>query len=360
MNKCVKRWALAMLLVYLMSSVGCALLPEEDVLPDAPVVRGDSGQEFTLAYVQRGDLIRTQRYGVTYRAVRQEQLCFEVDGLRVDEVLVQQGDSVKKGQVLMRLEQDDWEESLRSAQAASAEVQLALEQAQEQRERARDEYALALSYMDEEELEDAQNMEEYLRANDREIQRLENQLELAQKEERLAREELEKRSLRAGIDGAATYVRAMQPDALSERTQIMVILADSTSSMFVVETSAPENFYPGREVEVTVKQTVYPCYVISAQEAGASGEGEVYLRCSQPTAELSDGDSGVLMLEIERCEDVLYLEKSAIKTMDGRQFVYIQDENGLRSTVEVTTGRTINSCVEILSGLAEGDAVILR
>ena len=283
-----------------------------------------------MTYVQRGDLVRTQRYSVTYRAVRQEKLCFAQDGLRVENVYVAKGDSVRVGQLLMELEQEPLQARCDEAQARCDEAALALAQAQENRELARGQYALTLRGMDEEQREDAPTMEEALRGHDRSIQRLEDELAL------------------------------VQPDERSSVSQIMVILSDSDSALFVVSTKAPEIFPEGLEVEVNLNQTVYPCTVISAQEAGASGENEVYLRCSLPTAELSDGDSGYLYLELERCEDVLYVERTAVKSMDGKQFVYMQGEDGLRCTRQVTTGREVGSFVEILSGLDEGDAVILR
>ena len=344
----------------LLALCGCALLPVEETLPDAPITRRDPASEFTMTFVQRGDLARTQRYSVTYRAVRQEKLCFAQDGLRVENVYVAKGDSVRVGQLLMELEQEPLQARCDEAQARCDEAALALAQAQENRELARGQYALTLRGMDEEQREDAPTMEEALRGHDRSIQRLEDELALARQELTQLREELEKRQLRAGIDGVVTFVRSVQPDERSSVSQIMVILSDSDSALFVVSTKAPEIFPEGLEVEVNLNQTVYPCTVISAQEAGASGEDEVYLRCSLPTAELSDGDSGYLYLELERCEDVLYVERTAVKSMDGKQFVYMQDEDGLRCTRQVTTGREVGSFVEILSGLDEGDAVILR
>ena len=343
----------------LLALCGCALLPVEETLPDAPITRRDPASEFTMTFVQRGDLARTQRYSVTYRAVRQEKLCFAQDGLRVENVYVAKGDSVRVGQLLMELEQEPLQARCDEAQAR-CNAALALAQAQENRELARGQYALTLRGMDEEQREDAPTMEEALRESDRSIQRLEDELALARQELTQLREELENRQLRAGIDGVVTFVRSVQPDERSSVSQIMVILSDSDSALFVVSTKASEIFPEGLEVEVNLNQTVYPCTVISAQEAGASGENEVYLRCSLPTAELSDGDSGYLYLELERCEDVLYVERTAVKSMDGKQFVYMQGEDGLRCTRQVTTGREVGSFVEILSGLDEGDAVILR
>ena len=144
-------------------------------------------------------------------------------------------------------------------------------------------------------------------------------------------------------------------------TDVMVTLSDSESSMFVVETEYTDMFPEGLELDVVINQMHYPCRVISAQEAGAAGDKkEVDLRSDIPTAELSDGDSGYLMLVIERYDDVLYVEKSAVKAMDGKHFVYIEDAENLRAIHEVTVGVTLNGYTEIRSGLSEGDRVILR
>ena len=77
-------------------------------------------------------------------------------------------------------------------------------------------------------------------------------------------------------------------------------------------------------------------------------------------AALADGDRGAVTLELDRREDVLYVNASAVKHMDDKRFVYVQDENGLRAMAEVETGFEAGGFVEILSGLEEGDAVILK
>ena len=78
-----------------------------------------------MTYVQRGDLVRTQRYSVTYRAVRQEKLCFAQDGLRVENVYVAKGDSVRAGQLLMELEQETRRDSDRGIERVEDELALA-------------------------------------------------------------------------------------------------------------------------------------------------------------------------------------------------------------------------------------------
>ncbi len=361
MKRQVKRALCGALAALMLNATSCALLPAEEVLPDAPITLRDDTATFTMTYVKRGDLVREQRFGVVYRAVRQEQLRFQVGGLRIEEVYVQQGDSVKAGDKLMVLEQGDLPQKLSDAQDKCDTLALQLKQAEENLERSRDEYELQLKYMTEKEREEADSMEEHLRDQNRSIDRMKDSLKLARMEADKAAKELDKRALRAGIDGVVTYVRGVQSDSMSSMTENMVVLSDSASSMFVVNTDLLELFPEGATFAVEIGDMVYPSVVVSAREAGVEeGKKEVYLKSDIPTVDLSDGETGQFYVEMERCDDILYVESSAVKSMDGKHFVYVQDENGLRSTQEVTVGREINNKIEIKSGLKEGDALILR
>ena len=70
--------------------------------------------------------------------------------------------------------------------------------------------------------------------------------------------------------------------------------------------------------------------------------------------------SGSVNVVLDQREDVLYVDRKAVKTADGKYFVYMLDENGLRTRKEITTGLETGNYVEIVSGLTEGDSVILE
>lgn len=340
---------------------GCSLMPAEEVLPDAPVVRKNANTQFTMTYVQRGDLIETKRYTASYKAVRQQKLSFTVNGLLYDKVYVQKGDTVRKGQLLVSLEQGGLSSDEERQQASIDALELQLLQQIEKRQLEMDRYQIQLSYMDEEQLEDAQSMDDHLRSYDRSINDTQNQLVLAKQQLGALTDSIRERRLYAGMDGTVTFLRSFKQTDYSNVTDTVVILSDSSSSMFVVDTSMPENFPTGLEVTVSMGQTDYPCVVMDAAHVGGEIDGEkAYLMTDLPTVELSDGDNGYLMLELGRKDDVLYVNTKAIRTMDGKNFVYVQDENGLRSMVEVTTGFTAGGNTEITSGLSQGDAVILK
>ena len=69
--------------------------------------------------------------------------------------------------------------------------------------------------------------------------------------------------------------------------------------------------------------------------------------------------SQYIKVVLDSREDVLYVNKKAIKTAGGKQFVYVLNESGLRESKDVTVGAEFGDVIEILSGLKEGDSVLL-
>ena len=56
---------------------------------------------------------------------------------------------------------------------------------------------------------------------------------------------------------------------------------------------------------------------------------------------------------------MLLLNADAIQKSNGESFVYVLDEEGMRSMQPVVTGLEADGMVEIVRGLQEGDSVIL-
>ena len=360
--KRIRRFGAFFALAATLALSGCALLPEEEVLPEAPVQRTGAQEAFTLDYVQRGDLVRTERYTATYRAVRQEQLCFAVSGVPFDEMYVSEGETVRSGQLLAKLDTGTFEEEAASQAAQIETLALEVQRQEENRALAQEKWEIEWSYMDEEAREDAAPLSEVLRPYDRAIEDLQGQIEVARVRQAQTEAYVRERQLRAGISGVVTYARSLEKGTLSDETEVVFTISDAGSSLFVLGTKDLENFPEGRTVEVVIglEKQVYPCTVVGVQAGEDGAEGEVYLKPDDAAAALADGDRGAVTLELDRREDVLYVNASAVKRMDDKRFVYVQDENGLRAMAEVETGFEAGGFVEILSGLEEGDAVILK
>jgi len=188
------------------------------------------------------------------------------------------------------------------------------------------------------------------------------ELQIAEYEDQVA-----KRQLRAGISGTITYVRKVKNGERSVAGDRFISIADATLSIFRAETELWDRFEPGQECVITVRKVDYEAVVASEAELGlpetekVQGEREyVYLKLKNPTFDLEDGDRGTLTLVLDSREDVLIVPASAVSSANGQKIVYYQNEEGMKAYKPVETGLEANKMVEIISGLEEGESVIVE
>jgi multidrug efflux pump subunit AcrA (membrane-fusion protein) len=72
---------------------------------------------------------------------------------------------------------------------------------------------------------------------------------------------------------------------------------------------------------------------------------------------LTLGEAATVVIQVDRREGVLWLPPGALRTFQGREFVFVL-ENGVQRRVDVTLGLRSAERVEILSGLEEGQTVV--
>lgn len=347
-----------------LSLAGCSLLPAEETLPQAPVINAYQGEDFTLCYVQRGDLVQTESFNVSYSAVRVEKLSFPVSGILFKDVYVRVGDTVQAGQLLAELDQSNLSEQLRSLEDQAEQLRLSIQQTETSRDLALEEQRIRLSFIeDEEELENAATLEDIERPYAASLTELHDRLRIVNMQLDALEEQRAQRRLVAGIDGTVSYLRSLKDTDLSVEGEHILTISDSSSSMFLLKTEELELFEPGMELKVSMGQDEIPVAVVdpSTLEGVTPEEDTVYLLPTDAAAlALEDGDRGTLSLELARQPDCLYINAKAVKSMGNEHFVYYQDENGLRSMKTVVTGFEADGYIQILEGLEQGEAVILR
>ena len=72
------------------------------------------------------------------------------------------------------------------------------------------------------------------------------------------------------------------------------------------------------------------------------------------------GAAGTLYVEEESRKQVLTVSRSALFAADNGYYVYVLDENNVRQVKWVEVGLWGDSRTEIVSGLSEGDYVVVR
>lgn len=92
---------------------------------------------------------------------------------------------------------------------------------------------------------------------------------------------------------------------------------------------------------------------------GNSTNYSVTVQIDKNDYKLLDGMTASVQFIVKEVTDVLMLSNKAITLKDGKQFVNIKQEDGTRKEVEITTGFSDGKNSEILSGLSEGDTVVV-
>ena len=169
----------------------------------------------------------------------------------------------------------------------------------------------------------------------------------------------------AGMDGTVTYVSEVKTGQRSKEGELFITISDMTTTAFTVEGADAELFPVGEKMTITKGSTEYAAVSVEAAVLGMESLGEdekpvAYLMLERPDPTLKSGDIGSIKLVQESSMNTLYVNKNAVKTADGKQFVYVLNEAGHKVMQDVTVGLTSGSDIEITSGLEEGDRVVVE
>lgn len=343
----------------------CTLLPEEETIRTAPVVRSYVRPEYYTVETERGDLIDDVKVTLNYVPVQTASLSFALDDEFIDRYMVQTGDAVEAGQLLAQLQLGDLE-----ARIAAMENDIAVLELQTEHEKKQ--YALDLKRLEitTAQMDAGQKKEAYQLAEESHLQLVQslqdsityNQLTLA-----ALRNDLAERQIRAPFGGTITRVPDFKDGDRSEFGIGVITLVDSTRSIFRASTEYWDRFAPGDSHLVTVKKETYEAVVVSAEELGLEPpvreEGKrsyVYFALTQPSFELKDGDTGTVDIVLDERLNVLHVPAKAVSAANGRPIVYYLREDGMKAYKYVEVGATIDARTEILSGLEEGESVIVK
>lgn len=375
--------------------ISCGIMPEEEALPAAPVIRTYEAEEYQQTRVMRGDVVLSKSVKCTYASAKQEKYSFSLGGMYIDKVYVSEGQQVKKGALLAELEKGDLPGQISDSEYAlkALQVKRAYLPEHQRLELARQDAVIADmegqikelmawsgNYEDGEEkkaLIDQANAiliqkialekqrEDTAEDGQKQLQAADEDLAIAQLKLQELQERLRERQIYADFGGTVTYLQKTQEGDRSVKGKSFITIADLDTVVFTVKGEDAQYFPVGTEVTVVCQKKEFPARAVDPGELGLAKEEEkdtpiAYLQLLQPDPTLENGAKGTVEVILDQKRDVLYVNKEAIKAAEEARFVYMLDENGLRFLQEVTTGLENDHYVEIISGLSEGDSIIIN
>lgn len=345
---------------------GCGQLQEDG---DALIVIEQEAEPVTydMAAVTVGDVQKTRRIKCTYQQLNEESLSFGISGKSVDKVYVEEGDTVTRGQVLAELSSGSRQEDI-----ARLEYQIARNRLQLEYSQINEDYEISSLWLnflyqsgqsqtDRERLETsvAQVQQNYTYARED----YQDAIDLDQLQLEQLQSEASASRLVAGISGTVSFVKEGLEDSTSARGEAVITIIDGSECLFMTE--APEYadcFREGEEIYMEITSgSGAGKYTLVPHEMESWGDQQFFaLGVGGADATIEVGTTGSMTVVLDQRSQVLCVPSSAVHSADGRDYVYVLGADQMREVKWIETGLYGDSTVEVLSGLTEGERVILR
>ncbi|HJV51692.1 MAG TPA: efflux RND transporter periplasmic adaptor subunit [Noviherbaspirillum sp.] len=287
------------------------------------------------------------------RAVNQASVKAKVAG-EVREVLVREGEAVKAGQVLIKMDVSDYQARVDQARGALMAARGQLDIAAKTRDN--NKALLGKGFISKNAFDNAESQYEIARAN---VESARGALDVAQKA-------LSDTVIRAPISGLVSS-RSVQPGEKVSADNRLLDVVDL--SRMELEAAVPAadimNVAPGQEVQVRIEGMPQPLTGTVARINPATQAGSrsimVYVKIDNPQNVLRVGMFGEAQLTIAKKANVLSVPQTAIQNDAGNTYVYAI-ENGKLAQKPVALGARGDdgegAAVEVLNGLQEGAQIV--
>lgn len=306
-----------------------------------------------ITQAKTGDLRQLMPLTGSLRAVNQASVKAKVSG-EVRDVLVREGEAVKAGQVLIKMDTSDYQSRVDQAAGALQAARGQLEIATKTRDN--NKALLDKGFISKTAFENAESQFSIARAN---VESARGALDVAQKA-------LADTVIRAPITGLVS-ARSVQPGEKVSPDNRLLDVVDLRQMEMEAAVPATDIMHValGQEVQVKVdgmpqRLTGKVVRINPATQAG-SRSIMVYIQIDNPEGTLRVGMFGEAQLTISKKSGVLTVPAAAVQTNGGNTFVYAI-ENGKLVQKPVALGMRgddgMGSAVEITNGLENGAQII--
>ncbi len=342
----------------LVAGIASGVLKKQKPAAAAPTIaQAPAVMEFLssdVTQVQVRDLRRLLPLTGSLRAFHQASVKAKVAG-EVREVLVREGEAVKAGQILIRMDASDYQARLAQAQGSLAAARGQLDIATKARDN--NKALLDKGFISKNAFDNADSQFAIARAN---VDSARGALEVAQKA-------LADTVIRAPISGLVSS-RSVQPGEKVSADNRLLDVVDLAQMELEAAVPAADIMHValGQEVQVKVEGMPQPFTgkVVRINPATQAGSRSImtYIQIDNPQGALRVGMFAEAQLTTEKKASVLTVPQSAIRSDAGHAFVYAIEDSKLVQK-PVTLGASGNdgdgNAVEIVQGL-DGGAQIVR
>ncbi len=350
-----------MLTLTSMLFTGCSLFPEEEIFETATLVKEYEKREFSMVTVQRGDVCDYKRITCKYTQSNTQEVVLGAWDI-VKDIYVKKGDKVKKGDVLLTFSDEELD-----GQIEDYKYQINVKETQIRQEEKNKKLEIEKQKIV---LNDKTSIKAIEERYNAQISGYQSDLELLRMRLQQSEADSESFKIRAEIDGKVTLLNTTLLDIDSrfgdwrgptsygkekDNNNRLLLISDGSKPRFTGAVNPADiQLEEGGRIDVICDNNTYGTTIKYKDNE------TVYFMLDAVPDEIQDGATAYARHVINERKNVLFLPDTAITTMGEDTIVYKDDGNGFKEPVKVQTGLTANNRTEIISGLQEGDSVIVR
>lgn len=318
---------------------------------------------YEMSPVVKGDVAQVLEVKCTYSQTEEIWLSFAIDKEVITDVYVEKGDVVRKGDKLVSVDVETAKNKVDELEYQLAVTRLNYQQLLETKqfdiEQANIDFTYTFMKEDDKDnlKENLQNIEEnYKNA----IIDAEDNIYLQEKRLEEAKNYVENGTLYAPMDGIVNFLKSDLVNTPTNKGENVVSIYDENSCYFCSKNIEAIPYLDTSQTYTIVcglgkamrEYSVEPVLLESWKD-------EIYFKLLDQDYDPYNITTGTIELCTEEKRNVLTVDKNAIHTSGEEYYVYILDEEGIRRMQFVELGLWGSDVVEVISGLEEGDYVII-
>ncbi|MBC8080625.1 MAG: HlyD family efflux transporter periplasmic adaptor subunit, partial [Gorillibacterium sp.] len=198
------------------------------------------------------------------------------------------------------------------------------------------------------------------------------QLEIEQIKYDRLEQQFNSKSLKSNIDGEVVFTEALEEGDYVEAYQTLVVVADPTKlqlSLRIDSSSDYANVDVGSLAEVKIDSKTMEAKVVQTPSSAPPTLNKdlaeryaktLYLKLTNPPKDVEIGTMADVRIITQKRDNVIKIPRSGLRNYLGRNFVRILEEGSRLRELDVETGITGSTEVEISKGLEEGQVIVLQ
>ena len=340
---------------------GCSSVTEED---NIVILQNEDDTVEEVAGnlpVEYSDVVSTVSVSCRYRAAVTQDLSFDVERAKIDSVLVAAGEEVRRGQLLISVENNT------DLDAERANILYQIERLELLKEQAlhKKEYELSVTLFDiamsslggdereEAEREARKNLDEKYYST---LQGYDDDIALNYLRLDFLEQSNVDHNIYATMDGIVEYVREGLEGSKTVIGKTVITLKDPSDMYFYASDPSDFSYFSeGDTVLIDVSGANAGSYEAIPEFSDDGSSLRFILTGDSASMSVAEGTGGFINLEVGRREGVLSVPKGAVHYAGDMAYVYVVDADGHRKYREVTVGLIGDTRTEIVSGLNAGD-----